>query len=176
MGDHQAPAQGVKRAVGIGVAEGEPVGEKRERERKGVAGGFGGVDQTVRGGHRLVTATGDHQATTRAARMSAWVSRPRASWARHHSTAPFGLADGQVRTAKQALDAVRHRRGSCRDASGRRRVADSRLDPSGQAALRRDHIQEREPGMVDGAGGFDQLFGPGYRLVILDHRCRGTAA
>ena len=54
LSDHQAPAQGLKRADGIGVAESEPVGEKRERERQRVAGGFGGVDQAVRGGHRLL--------------------------------------------------------------------------------------------------------------------------
>ena len=54
-------------------------------------------------------------------------------------------------------------------------VADSRLDPSGDVALRRDHIQEREPGMVDGAGGLDKLFGPGDRLVILDQKPRNPA-
>ena len=61
VGDHQAPAQSLTRAVTIGVAEGEPVGEQREREHKGVAGRLGGVDQSVRGGHRVVSATGDHQ-------------------------------------------------------------------------------------------------------------------
>ena len=61
VSDHQAPAQGVQRAPGIGVPEREPAGEKRERERIRVTGGFGGVDQTVRGGTRLVTATGDRQ-------------------------------------------------------------------------------------------------------------------
>ena len=47
-------------------------------------------------------------------------------------------------------------------------VADSRLDPSGHAAQRRHHVQEREPGVVDGAGGLDELFGPGDRLIIFD--------
>ena len=47
-------------------------------------------------------------------------------------------------------------------------VADSLIDQSGQVALRRRHIQSREPGMVDGAGGSDEFFGPGDRLVILD--------
>ena len=55
-------------------------------------------------------------------------------------------------------------------------VTDSRLDPSGQVALRRHHVQEREPGMVDGAGGLDEFFGPGYRLIVFDHTCRGTPA
>ena len=47
-------------------------------------------------------------------------------------------------------------------------VVDSRLDPSGHPALRRDHVEGREPGVVDGAGGFDELFGPGDRLIIFD--------
>ena len=47
-------------------------------------------------------------------------------------------------------------------------VADSRLDPSGHPAQRRHHVQEREPGVVDGAGGLDELFGPGDRLIIFD--------
>ena len=54
-------------------------------------------------------------------------------------------------------------------------VADSRLDPSGHAALRRHHVQEREPRVVDGAGGLDQLFGPRYRLVVLDQKPRNPA-
>ena len=47
-------------------------------------------------------------------------------------------------------------------------VADSRLDPSGRVAQRRNHVQERQPRVVDGAGGLDQLFGPGDRLKGLD--------
>src|SRR5258708_33575486 len=47
-------------------------------------------------------------------------------------------------------------------------IADSRLDPSGHPALRRQHVQERQPGMVDGAGGLDELFGPGDGFVIVD--------
>jgi hypothetical protein len=58
---HQAPPQGVKRAVGIGVAESEAVGEQRERERVRVVGGLGGVDEAVRGGDRLVSETNDRQ-------------------------------------------------------------------------------------------------------------------
>ena len=47
-------------------------------------------------------------------------------------------------------------------------VADGRLDPSGRVALRRHHVQGREPGVVDGAGGFDEFFGPGDRLIVFD--------
>ena len=45
----------------IGVAEGEPVGEKRVCERVWVLGGFGSSDETVRGGHRLVVRASDCQ-------------------------------------------------------------------------------------------------------------------
>ena len=61
LSDHQTPAKGVKRASGIGVAEGEPVDEKRERECIRVAGGLGGGDEAVRGGHRLVSRAFDRQ-------------------------------------------------------------------------------------------------------------------
>ena len=55
LSDHHAPAHGLPRAVGIGVAESDAVGDQREREHMRVAGRLGGVDQTVRGSHRLVT-------------------------------------------------------------------------------------------------------------------------
>src|SRR5271166_142708 len=48
-------------AAGIGVAVGEAVGEQRERERIGVSGGFGRVDHSVGGGHRLVTRSGHEE-------------------------------------------------------------------------------------------------------------------
>src|SRR6476661_4597655 len=47
-------------------------------------------------------------------------------------------------------------------------VADSRLGPSSRVALRRHQIQGREPRVVDGEGGFDEVFGPGYWLEIID--------
>ena len=74
-------------------------------------------------------------ATTRHALVSVWVSRPRASWARHHSTHPFGLADDQVHSAEHALEAERHLVAATADhrlaGVG---VADSRLDPSGASS------------------------------------------
>ena len=74
-------------------------------------------------------------ARTRHALVNAWVSRPRASWARHHSTAPFGLADDHVRSAKPALDAERHLVAATGDHHlAGVAVADSRLDPSGQCS------------------------------------------
>ena len=89
---------------------------------------------------------------------------------------PFGLADVHVRTAEQALDAERHLVAATADHRlAGVAVADSRLDPSGHEALRRHHIQGREPGMVDGAGGLDELFGPGDRLVIFDQQPRNPA-
>ena len=62
LSDHQAPAGGVKRAGGVGLAEGEAVGEERKREHIRVCRCLGSLDETVRGGHRLLTGTGDHQA------------------------------------------------------------------------------------------------------------------
>ncbi len=54
----------------IAVAEGEPVGDERERECTRVAGGFGGSDQAVRGCDRLVTATGDRQTKDMVSRVN----------------------------------------------------------------------------------------------------------
>jgi hypothetical protein len=61
LSDRQSPAAGFPRAVGIGVAEREPVGGEGECERMGVAGGLGGVDKAGRGGSRLLTGTGERQ-------------------------------------------------------------------------------------------------------------------
>jgi len=61
LGDHQAPAQGFERANGISIAEDVAVRPKRVREHIGVVGGFGGVEQPVRGGPRLLTGLGDRQ-------------------------------------------------------------------------------------------------------------------
>ena len=57
-------------------------------------------------------------------------------------------------------------------------VANGRLYPSGHVAQRRHHIQGREPGVVDGAGRLDELFGPRDGFVILSlkadpYRVRG---
>ena len=89
---------------------------------------------------------------------------------------PFGLADELVCTAKHAFDAVRQRVAAhWRERLTGVAVADSRLDPSGRVALRRHHVQGREPGVVDGAGGLDQLFGPGYRLIGSGQKPRNPA-
>src|SRR5271166_1489456 len=82
---------------------------------------------------------------------------------------PLGLADRQVGTSKPALYAVRHLIGAAADYRlASLAVGDGLLDPSDHVALRRDHIQEREPGVVDGARGFDEFFSPGYWLIIHD--------
>ena len=46
--------------------DGQAVGEKRQRKRIRVAGRFGGVDQTVRGRHRIVSGTGNRQSDDQA--------------------------------------------------------------------------------------------------------------
>ena len=108
LGDHQAPAQGVQRADGIGVAEGEAVGEQRERERTRVAGGLGGLDQAVRGGHRLLTGTGDRQCDDQACPGECVGVATACELGAAPLDPPFGLADVHVRSAEQALDAERH--------------------------------------------------------------------
>ena len=81
----------------------------------------------------------------------------------------FRLADDHIRNAQPAFEAERHLVAATADHNlGIVSVAGSRLDPSGHPALRRQHVQERQPGMVDRAGGFDQLFRPGDRLMLVD--------
>ncbi len=171
MSDHHAPAHGLPRTVGIGVAEGVAVGVQRERERIRVVGGFGGVDQTVRGSHRLVIGTGDRQCDDQGCPGECMGVATACELGAAPLDPPFGLADVQVCTAEPALDAEGHLVAVIADnrLTGVA-VADSRLDPSDHPALRRHHIQERKPGMIDGAGGLDEFFGPGYRLIILDQK------
>ena len=82
--------------------------------------------------------------------------------------ASFGLADGQVHSAERALAAGRHLTATADHRLSGLGIADSLLEPSGREALRRDQVQSREAGMVDGAGRLDELLGPGDRLIILD--------
>ena len=89
---------------------------------------------------------------------------------------PLGLPDDQVRHSKQAFGAVRQRIAAPADNDlPGVAVADSCLDPSGPEALRRNRVQERQPGVVDRTGGLDQLFSPGYRLKGLDPQPRNPA-
>ena len=66
---------------------------------------------------------------------------------------PFGLPDGYVYSAKRGFHAVRQRIAAPaeNDLAGVA-VADGRLDSSGHVALRRHHVEERQPGVVDRAG------------------------
>src|ERR1700761_9406309 len=82
---------------------------------------------------------------------------------------PIGLADGQIHRAKHAPGTEwQFLAGTADHQLAGVTVADRLLDPSRHVAPRRQHVQEREPGMVDGPGGLDELFGPGYRLVVVD--------
>ncbi len=98
-----------------------------------------------------------------------WVSRRRASWARHNSANRSGCPMARYTTPSHASmpygSASRLLPRTIWPASA---IADSRLDPSGRVAQRRNHVQERQPRVVDRAGGLDQLFSPGYRLIIFD--------
>ena len=79
----------------------------------------------------------------------------------------FRLTCGGVRKAQHPLSAERHFVAATSDdhlaVVG---VVDSRLNPSGRPALRRDHVEGRKSGVVDCSRGFDELFGPGDRLII----------
>src|ERR1700757_3563396 len=81
----------------------------------------------------------------------------------------LGPADGYVRAAHQGLGPGRHpvAATSENDLPGLA-VANRILDPSHDPTLRCHYVQEREPWVVDRASGRDQLFCPGYRLIILD--------
>src|ERR1700742_2169044 len=83
---------------------------------------------------------------------------------------PFGLADGHVHTAERALEAERHLAAASADhrLPGIGKAESHLLDPSIPVALRCQHVKSREPGMVEGAGGLDELLAPGYRLIIQD--------
>src|SRR5262245_24375817 len=83
---------------------------------------------------------------------------------------PFGLADGHVHTAERTLEAERHLAAASADhrLTGVGITDSLLLDPSSPVALRYVHVQSREPGMVEGAGGLDELLAPGYRLIIFD--------
>ena len=97
LGDRQAPAQGITRAVGIGVAEGEAVSEQRVRERNWVAGGFGGVDQTF----AAAIASSREPAIVSAMDQACPGESVSVATACELGAAPldrpFGLADGQIR-------------------------------------------------------------------------------
>ncbi len=76
-----------------------------------------------------------------------WLSRPCASWARHHSTVRSGSTHGEIRAAEQALDAERHLAPATADHQlNSVLVADSRLKPSHHPAQRRHRIRARQPG------------------------------
>ena len=55
LGDCHALAQASERATGVGINDGETVGEEHERDHIWVAGSLGGLGQTLRGGYGLVS-------------------------------------------------------------------------------------------------------------------------
>jgi hypothetical protein len=131
--------------------------------------GFGGLDQAVRGGPRLLTATGERQRPHEDCPGDPVGVATACELGAAPLDASFGLADGRVHSARQALEAERHLVAATADHQlGGVAVADRLPGPSGVVALRRQHVQERQSGMVDRAGGLDELLGPGYRLVIVD--------
>ena len=71
-------------------------------------GGFGGVDQAGRGGHRFVIGTGERSALTRYASDDCMGVATACELGAAPVDTPFGLADGQIRIAKHGLAAERH--------------------------------------------------------------------
>jgi hypothetical protein len=98
LSDYQAPAQGLTRTVGVGIAEGEAVGEKRVRKPPRVVGGLGGVDQAGRGGHRLAIETGRHECDEQACPGEYVCVASASQLGAEQLDRPFGLADHQVRS------------------------------------------------------------------------------
>ena len=151
------------------MAEGVAVGEQRSRQRTWVVGGLGGVDQTVRRCHRLVLGTRDLQRDDQACPGECVGVATAGEFGVVPLDRPFWLAGEHVGAAEPTVDAEGHLVAVIADnrLSGVA-VADSRLDPSHGPAQRRDYIQEREPWMIDGAGGLDEFCGPSYRLIHFD--------
>ena len=150
MSDRQSPAAGFQRAVGVGVAEREPVGGKGICEHIGVAGGLGGVDQAVGGGSRLLTGTGVRQCEDEACPGESVGVATACELGAAPFDRAFGLTCGNVRKAKQALGAERHFvAATADDHLAIVGIVDSRLNPSGRPALRRDHVEGRKPRVVD---------------------------
>ena len=170
-GNRQGPAHKVERPGGIGVAEREPVGGERERQRVRVADCLGGLDEAIRGGHRLVGGSFGHQCEDEA--------RPgdgmRVATACDLGAAPLGppraLAAGQVCSAHPALRAERHRSGAAvENQPGGIAVAKGLFDSPRHPAQRCHHTEGREPGMLDGARGLDEFFRPGDGFVVFDDK------
>jgi hypothetical protein len=117
-------------AARIGVAEGKPVALKCVRERTRVAGGLGGVDQTVRGDPRLVLEPGDRQCEDQAYPSECVGVATVCELGAAPLDLPFGLPDVQVRRAKHALSTVGHPVAAIAHRHlASVAVADSRLDP-----------------------------------------------
>ena len=149
--DHQAPTQGVTRTDRIGGAEGEAIGLQRERDRIRVAGGLGGIDLDRSRRPSPHRRNGERQREERGCPSECVRVVSTCEFGAVSLDRPFGLADELVCSAEQALHAVRHLVAPTADhhcLTGVA-VADSGLDPSGQVALRRHHVQSCEPGMAD---------------------------
>ena len=141
---------------------------KHEREHKRVVGGLRGLDQAVRGGPRLLTATGHRQCEHEACIGDSVGVTTACQLGAAPLDIAFGLADDRVRSAKLGLAAERHLfvAATADHQLAGVGVANSRLDSSGHPAPCCRHVQDRESGMVDGPGGLDELLAPGDRLII----------
>jgi hypothetical protein len=151
--------------------DGQAVADQRPGKHIRVAGRLGGIDQTVRGRHRLVMGTGDRQPDDQVRRGIRVGVQTACELSATTSNPPFRLADSNVGSAKDACAAAWDVVASIADRPlGGLGVANSRIDASGHVAIRRHHIQGREPRVVDGACRLDELFGPADRFAILGQK------
>ena len=126
LSDHQTSAEGVKSAGGIRLAEGVAVGEERQREHERVCRCLGSLDETIRGGHRLLTGTGVHQADKPGMPGCGRESGPRCELGAAPLDPPFGLADVRVHSTEHAVEDVRqHIAALCKNHLGGVAVADA---------------------------------------------------
>ena len=167
MSDDQTPADGVKSAGGVDLAESEAVGVEGKGEGHRVCRCLGSLDETLRGIHRLLTRTRVHQAEDQTSLDEGGGVAAALELGAAPLDPPFGMAASHVRAADDAVEGVWQRvAASCKNYLGSVGVADALVDPSGHPSLRCDRIQGREQGVVGCPGGFDDLFGPrdGFNL------------
>ena len=113
--------------TGSALTDGPAVGLQRKREDTRVAGRFGGLDQAVRGGHRLVIGTANRQCHDAGTPVVFGCTRgvaDRVRAERGTTDPPLRLADGDVGTANKALRRrTGLRRGHCSLPFGRPRCS-----------------------------------------------------
>ena len=139
-----------------------------------VAGGLGGVDESLRGGHRLVMRA--QPSVSAMPPALSWSIRARRGRLRARCGTTRHYRSGWPMLVKTAPNHGSKPRGT--PSRVLRNERPGRLRCTGRPASIRPTIQhcvattykDAKPRMIDGTGGLDQLFGPGDRLIVLDHK------